>query len=185
MNTYIARKGRADFDNLGRSAAALGTRVHTVAQKVALEREWKPDAPEMQPFAFAIRQFLDTHVDEVLGTEIPMMSQRQGFGGTADMWCRMLDGSHCLVDWKTTRQLTRRHGYQLAAYGLLSLERGMNVQKRMAVRLKKEKPGEFAARSYVEHEGDVAVFRSALALWHALDRQKKRPICGWEPSDVA
>ena len=61
----------------------------------------------------------------------------------------------------------------------------MKVQKRIAVRIKKDRPGEFAARSFSDHKGDVRVFRACLALWHALDRQKADPLCNWSPPEVA
>ncbi len=184
LDAWRHKVGRAEADNVTQRAAVFGTAVHVVARNIA-EGKTVEVVPEMEPFADAVRLFLDAHVDEVLGTEIAMVSRAQGFGGTADMWCKMLDGSHALVDWKTSKQLTKSVGHQLAAYGLLARERGMTVHKRIAVRIKKESPGKFAARSFSDHEGDVAVFRSCLALWHALDRQKTDPLCDWAPPEVA
>lgn len=184
LDAWRSKVGRAEADAVTQRATVFGTALHVIAQRIAMGEAVRVE-PEMEPFAKAVRLFLDAHVKEVLGTEIAMVSRAQGFGGTADMHCILLDGSHALIDWKTSRQLTKSHGHQLAAYGLLAREQGMKVHKRIAVRIRKDSPGKFAARSFSDHKGDVAVFRSCLALWHALDAQKTDPLCNWSPPEKA
>jgi hypothetical protein len=113
-----------------------------------------------------------------------MASRRQGFGGQMDMYCELHDGAKAIVDWKTTRQLSKTVGRQLAGYGLLCLEKGWPVDKRIGVRICKDKPGEFRARSYADHKGDVRVIRAAVELWWALDAQKRDPLPAWTPGEL-
>lgn len=183
LDSWRHKVGRAEADAVTQRAAVFGTALHVVAQRIAKGEPVKVDA-EMEPFADAVRLFLDAHVKEVLGTEIAMVSRTQGFGGTADMHCILLDGSYALIDWKTSKQLTKSHGHQLAAYALLARERDMKVHKRIAVKIDKQRPGKFHARSFADHTGDVRVFRACLGLWHALDRQKTDPLCNWAPPEV-
>lgn len=184
LDSWRHKVGRAEADTVTQRAAVFGTALHVAAQRIAKGGHVKVDA-EMEPFAKAVQLFLAAHVKEVLDTEIAMVSRAQGFGGTADMHCILLDGSHALIDWKTSRQLTKSHGHQLAAYGLLAREQGMKVHKRIAVRIRKDAPGKFSARSFADHAGDVRVFRACLNLWHALDAQKTDSLCNWTPPEVA
>lgn len=156
--------GKEKAEKLLRDAAAFGTKVHAAAQLVAVNRDPEVKA-EIRPFAQAVRRFLNNNVAEVLATELELVSLQQGFGGTADLYCRLADGACAIVDLKTTSQLTREHGLQLAGYALLAREHGFTVNRRIAVRIKKEKPGAYYVRSYGDHAQDVEAFRACKTLW--------------------
>lgn len=163
--------GESQADAIMDNAAAFGVSVHKVAEMVARDKT-RYVLPHMEPFAEAIQAFFDEHVEKVLGTEMELISEEYIFGGTCDLWCLLKDGRHAVVDWKTTRQLTREHGLQVAAYGLLLKENGYRINHRMVVRIKKEKPGGLYVRHYEEHENDSRAFLGACALWHWNDNGK-------------
>lgn len=180
LDRWRSRVGREESDRVLKNAQAFGTRLHVAAQQIA----WGESAavePEIRPYGAAIQDFLNCHVREILGTEVKLVSKRLGFGGTADLYCVLKNGTRALIDWKSTTQLTRTHGHQLAAYALLAQAHGMNVNHRIGVRIWKDEPGRYSVRGYKDHAGDVKVFLSLVELWHALDRQKKDPLCNWAP----
>lgn len=163
LEAWRHRVGRMEADRVGRDAKAFGSRVHLAAQSVA----WGEDvlAPEMAPYVNAIREFLDGHVLEVLGTEVELVSEKHLFGGTLDLYCQLKDGSYAVVDYKTSSALTREYGLQTAAYGLLCQEHGMTVNKRLVVRVKKEQPGAWHCRRYKDHAEDLEAFLSLRNFW--------------------
>jgi hypothetical protein len=119
-----------------RNAAEFGTKLHGAAQKVA----WRePVEAEIEPYAAAVRAFLDKHVLEVLGTEVELVNPDLRFGGTLDLYCQLKDGTYAVVDYKTTAQL--------------------------AVRVKKNRPGEFSVRQFEDHQEDVQAFLGLLEFW--------------------
>lgn len=171
LDRWRHRVGHQEADKVLRNAAAFGTRVHTVAEQVARGERVKG---ELQLYALAIRSFLETYVDEVLGTEIEIISPNLRFGGTVDLYCRLKDGSYAVVDYKTSAQLTREHGLQTAAYALLCRDAGMKVNRRMVVRIKKDKPGEYYCRKYHDHGEDVQAFLSLLDFWWWRNKRAMR-----------
>lgn len=164
--------GKEKAEKVLRNAATFGTRVHKAAQLVAHNRDAEVEL-ELRPYAYAVRRFLEHNVAEVLQTELELVSMDQGFGGTLDLYCRMSDGSFAIVDFKTTRQLTREHGLQLAGYALLAREHGFTVNRRFAVRIKKEKPGAYHVRRYDDHALDVGAFRALTIIWWWRHKKKK------------
>jgi len=162
LDNWRHRVGREDADKVLRSAAEFGTKLHGAAQKVA----WRePVQAEIEPYAAAVRAFLDKHVLEVLGTELELVNPNLRFGGTLDLYCQLKDGTYAVVDYKTTAQLTREHGLQLAAYALLCRKHGLRVNRRLAVRVKKNRPGEFSVRQFEDHQVDVQAFLGLLEFW--------------------
>jgi predicted RecB family nuclease len=79
-----------------------------------------------------------------------------------------------VVDYKTTAQLTREHGLQLAAYALLCRKHGLRVNRRLAVRIKKNRPGEFYVRQFEDHQEDVEAFLGLLEFWLWRHREAVR-----------
>ena len=174
INSYIARVGRKEADRAMYEAKVLGTKVHALAERLAHDRGHEPE-PGMEGFAAAIREFLAAHVREVLDTEISMVSRAMGFGGTADLYCRLMDNSLAVCDFKTSAGgLTRINGLQLSGYALLLKESGRTVNKRICVRLHKDpaKVGKWYARNYANHREDTNAFRAAVTLWWFLHGSK-------------
>lgn len=170
IENWRRRVGREDADKVLLEASVFGTRLHAAAVVVAKGHHdgfcttYEVD-PELVPWVEAVQRFLDQHVSEVLGTEVELVSPTLKFGGTVDLYCRLKDGTYAVVDYKTTAQLTREHGLQLAAYGLLCRKNDLKVNKRFAVRIKKDRPGEFYVRRYKDDADDVEAFLALLSFW--------------------
>lgn len=172
MMAWKNRVGEAEANRVMQEAQVHGTKIHTLAERLAHDREAKVQRG-MEPFADAIREFLDTHVRQVLHTELSLASAEQGFGGTLDLYCVLSDNSYAVVDFKTSSGgLTREHGLQVAAYAMLLREHGFEVNRRLVVRIKKDVPGKWYARSYRDHREDIEAFKAAVVLWRWLYRNK-------------
>lgn len=171
LESWRRKVGTQEADVLLRNASVFGTRLHAAAQKMAHGQD-KAVEFEMRPYAAAVRDFLDTHVDEVLETEMELVSTRLRYGGTLDLYCRLKDQSLAIVDYKTSKQLTREHNAQSAAYALLLRDHGYPVNKRLVVRVKKNEPGKYYVRVCKEHQADVDLFLACKELWWCLNRRK-------------
>jgi predicted RecB family nuclease len=159
------RVGRQEANKTMKAAQVFGTRLHAAAVLVGRSQMDLVEA-DMMPFAGAVCDFLNVHVREVIVMERSMVSDRHGFGGTFDLYCELFDGGFAVIDYKTTSSLTREHGLQLAAYAVLCREHGMTVNRRIAVRIKKEPPGKFYARTYGAHKQDVEAFLALKTYYH-------------------
>lgn len=171
FEAWRKRVGQREAYRVMENAKVLGTKVHTTAQLLAND----PAAPvddEMVMYRAAIMEFMGIHVKRVLGTEMSFTSRELGFGGTLDLYCELNDGTRAVVDYKTTSGLTREHGLQLAGYALLLKEHGYLVNKRICVRLRKDKPGRWYARVYRDHREDAEAFMACVVLWTWMHRNK-------------
>lgn len=170
MNAFLQRVGRREASRVMNEAAALGTRVHVVAQTLAWDRKAKVE-PEMRPYASAIRAFLDAHVRRVVATEVSLCSERLGFGGTVDLIAETMDGSVAVVDYKTSNGgVTKIHKLQTCAYAMLARDAGYRINKRIVVKIhkKEDRLGEWYARAATDHERDIETFKSCLVVWNFM-----------------
>lgn len=169
-NAFIVKKGRRELDELREDAAALGSKIHAIAERLAHDRGHEPDDPDLAPYAKAVREFLDAHIRQVIATELSLASTEERVGGTMDLVAEMSDGSMGVIDFKSKRTggVTDVNRCQTAGYALLLREHGYRVQKRIVVRLhtSEEKRGKWYARSCPNHEADVRAFRAAVEIWH-------------------
>ncbi len=178
LEAWRHRVGRKEADRVMVTATVLGTQVHSLANKLIWEkRAGATKVPEsMKLYALALRSFFAGHVAEPIKTELSLVSERERVGGTLDLYARMQDGSYAICDYKTSAQLSREHGLQTALYALLLREYGYNVQKRLVVRIKKDRPGEFYVREYNDHAGDVKAARACVDLWHWQNASKLKKV---------
>lgn len=102
---------------------------------------------------------------EIIGTELPLVSERHQYGGTLDAVGRDADGRVVLLDWKTSNAIYADYRYQLAAYALLLEEcrpewtpRGFHI-----LRVSKEN-ADFAHHSY----GDLNRCKKIFLGWREL-----------------
>ncbi|MEJ7873337.1 MAG: PD-(D/E)XK nuclease family protein [Rubrobacteraceae bacterium] len=174
LEAWRHRVGRKEADRVMITATVLGTQVHSLANKLVWEdRLGATKVPaDLELYALALRSFFTGHVAEPIKTELSLVSQRERVGGTLDLYCRLQDGSLAVVDYKTSAQLSREHGLQTALYALLLREHGYEVNQRLVVRVKKDKPGEFYVREYKDHEGDVKAARACVELYWWQNRNK-------------
>jgi len=176
IENWRRRVGREKADRMLQNATVFGKRLHVAAEAVAWDR-WEDVEPDLLPYAKAVRRFLDRHVMEVIGTELELVDSNLRFGGTLDLYCRLRDGSLAVVDYKSGPALTREHGLQTAAYALLCRHSKLTVNRRLGVRIKRDKPGQFYVRHYTDHEQDVRAFVGLLNYWwwrHKNQLENKR-----------
>lgn len=97
------------------AAAKLGTAVHDAA---AEGRSLAEVDPKVAP---RLRQYLDwlaTSGAEILGSEFQCWNLTAGYAGTADLLCRMRDGSVWLIDLKTGKGVYGEYALQVIAYSM-------------------------------------------------------------------
>jgi hypothetical protein len=177
IDAWRMREGRDKADQVLRSATLLGTRVHLAAAQIAQGDGAEIDR-DLEPYVNTICDFLNEHVDEVLAVELDLTSLDLAFGGTLDLYCRLKSGEHAIVDWKTSRQLTREGGLQLAAYRLLARYHGFGVDRLIAVRIRKEegKTGTHYVRYYDEDaNADEEAFLALLRFWWWRHKSHEKP----------
>lgn len=170
FHSWRMRVGKQEADRVIDEAKVLGTKVHTTAQAEAgafMRGSHVYHLEEMQPYANAVREFLEEWVDGVLESELSLSSDRLRFGGTLDAYVRLKDGSLAVCDYKTSSGgITRDHGMQLCAYALLLREHGYAVNRRFGIRLRKDKPGKWSVREFKNHREDYEGWMSAVGVWH-------------------
>jgi hypothetical protein len=165
LDAWKHRVGEQEVERVLRNAQVFGTRLHTAAELCAYGKFDQVDK-DIKPYAAAVRDFLEKHVDTILGTEVELVSPKNlRFGGTLDLYCLLKTGGLAVVDYKTSKQLTREHGLQTAAYAMLCRERGWEVETRLVVRIKKDKPGEYYIRHFTDHERDEEAFTAMATVW--------------------
>jgi hypothetical protein len=99
-----------------KSAATRGTRIHSLADKLAHGEEVEvPDDIRGPVEAYA--RFLDAWQIETFATETPIASTRYRYGGTADLWGKVGRlGVTALLDVKTGKGVYAETSLQLAGY---------------------------------------------------------------------
>ena len=161
-----------DPNSVGRRARDTGTIAHAYLQRYVVNRRdpTKEERAEIQSEfwqAFedrsvvanarrcyvALRDHIATlEIDETIASEVMLVSEEHGFGGTPDLVVRLKDGRHMLVDFKTTagpfKAASNRYLHQLAAYRQLVLE-GLGVSVDAARLLVADYGGEGGAVCHV------------------------------------
>ena len=111
-----------DPDKVRDHAAAVGTLAHALIDGyftgVPVDTSlYTPAAQEEAASCFlAFRNWESGHRIEVLGSEVPVISEEHQYGGTVDL-IASIDGIRSILDWKTGRGVYPEHEIQLAAYG--------------------------------------------------------------------
>ena len=97
-------------------AAALGSRVHTLAEAISRSIQVEV-SPDEAPFIDAYMKWRFQTQPEFLNVEFMVFSQKHSYGGTADAVIRFKGSDDIwLVDYKTGKGAYPETGIQLAAY---------------------------------------------------------------------
>ena len=168
QNSWRNKVGHKEANRVMNEAQILGTKVHSLARKIATGEEYEQTLPEeMQPYVNPIWRFMFNHVSRTIATELELISPELGYGGTLDLYCQLHDGSYAVIDWKTTHNTDRKQGVQLAAYALLLRANGYTVNRRAVVHIRKDdkRRGTYKVRWYGDHLADVKCWKGALEVW--------------------
>lgn len=113
----------------------------------------------------------------IVDTERPLVSEAHRFGGTYDAVARDGDGKVIALDFKTSNKLYTEHLYQIAAYGLLMLERtdyGWPDQY-MIFRMSKE-DATFEVKTFEDLTEEREAFLALLEAYHKVKKCESRKL---------
>jgi genome maintenance exonuclease 1 len=102
------RVGEEEAKKIITQASRRGTAVHSIAEKYVLNKEdyAKGAMPSGLDSFNSLKQYLDKHVDNIYGIELPLHSVGLRTAGRCDMIAEF-DGVSSIIDFKTSRKLKR------------------------------------------------------------------------------
>ncbi len=131
------------------SLADAGTLAHYLVECDLVDEE--PDPAYLDEFSkvdldraenslLSYYEWRKQHEIEIIGTEMQLVSEEHGFGGTCDIYCK-LDGRFALIDIKTCKALYGKADEkwtQVAGYSLLLEENFHKVDAEYILRIGRE-----------------------------------------------
>lgn len=172
LNKWRMNAGAERSNDVMESAKEFGTRVHEATEAAILAGCTPSDCRcdlkdrEMWPYHQAVADFLDLYVEKIHAVEMPVVSSRLQLGGTVDLYVKLQSGSHAVIDFKTSKWLYPEYALQTAAYCILLYLNEYPIEKRWAVHLKKDAPGEYEIKQYEDDWEDIRAFLAALEVWY-------------------
>jgi len=112
------------------------------------------------------------HKIEVIMAEAQLVSNKYGYGGTIDCFCK-LDGQFTLLDFKTGKAIYPEFFYQLAAYEQLLAEAGQLIEVTRILRIGRDADEGFEERSVGNLEKHFEIFTHCLAIYNLLKEIRK------------
>jgi hypothetical protein len=104
-----------------RSATALGTEFHSLAERWAITGE-RPDCDdEMRPYLDQYDRWLQVAQPEFLAAEMTVYNPDYGYAGTADVFL-IIDGMPLIVDYKTSKKPRKNNGDEARPYATVGLQ---------------------------------------------------------------
>ena len=155
-------------DEVLANAARLGTAVHACTEYLD-EGELDEDTvdPEWAPYLDAYRAWKELMKPEFLGIELRLACTK--YGGTIDRVAR-INGRPWIIDLKTTSQIHRHVGVQLAAYAALAEKHlKMSGFRRLALQLRPD--GTFKAQEFSSIT-DETCFNALLGIHYWQETSK-------------
>ena len=125
LKQWEDRVGKEEAERVRNEAATVGTHMHSVIERLLLNRPLDPPRTWMQiqgsRMGHQLLEHFFPHVDEVWGTEIPLYVPNT-YAGTSDC-IGVYKGKPCIMDFKQSIKPKKRdwiddYFHQLAAYAL-------------------------------------------------------------------
>ena len=170
--TWANRLGLAGIDSTKYrdEAADIGTLAHAMIQ-AHLQRE-EMDLAHYSPLQVdlasnAVLSYLEwekQHSLELILCEVPLVSDKNLYGGTIDCYCK-LNGEYILLDFKTGKAIYDEFFVQLAAYKELLIEHGHRVDKCRILRIGRDETEGFEERSVTATDKYFGIFESLLRIY--------------------
>ena len=101
LDVWRARVGEEEAARATNRGSRRGTALHLVCEKYILNEPLPPMMPSIQMLFAQVKPVLDTRLDCVIASEVPMMSNHLKLGGRCDLVCKF-DGKRSILDFKTT-----------------------------------------------------------------------------------
>jgi hypothetical protein len=181
LATWRGNIGNRLADKRSEEAMSYGSMVHLYADQV--NRQWHRDKRDwrvprqLEKTVFAYRDWFDAHVDTVLISEGPVISDAHQYAGTSDL-VAMLRGDTVpsLIDLKTSKNPATEWPLQLAAYTMALKEEGIEIGRRIILQLPKVDSKASIAQCYEfnDIEDDTEAWLNALRFWKWINRQDGR-----------
>lgn len=123
LEAWAARVGQEEANRIKTEAAAVGTHMHSVVERLLLNRPLETPRTWLQVkgyrMGYVLIEHFFPHVDEVWGTEIPLLYPKR-YAGTSDC-IGIYKGKPSIIDFKQANRMKKRewiedYFVQLAAY---------------------------------------------------------------------
>ncbi len=179
---WRGRVGNAEADRISKEATDYGTAIHSLVEMV---NRGKRDqlSPDDLRYAHPYIDWFDANVSTVIGAEKLIVSRRHKFAGTADGIVVMRgDRDATVIDLKTSKTdlAQREWQLQLAAYALGLEEEGIDVRRRIILRIPKSTPDvlHVLEMSTDDLVIDQRAFLAVLKIyqWHEAQGPVKKPL---------
>lgn len=125
LNEWRQRVGEEEAKKIITQASRRGTAVHKIAEKYVLnDPEYAKGAMPSGLDSFnSLKKYLDKHVDNIYGIELPLHSFELKTAGRCDLIAEF-DGIPSIIDFKTSRKMKREdwiqdYFYQTTCYSLM------------------------------------------------------------------
>jgi hypothetical protein len=139
LQEWRDRVGNDEADKILRQAGRRGTAVHNLCEEYLKNNpSYKKGHMPANIASFNyIKPYLDKHVTEVGGLELPLYSDKLRVAGRVDCLCKW-DGEWSILDFKTSRREKERddiHGYflQASCYSFMTFERIGILPKKIVI----------------------------------------------------
>jgi hypothetical protein len=166
------------------AASLRGTEIHGLGEKIVHGEDVDVPPEHVGPVT-AYAKFLDTWGIEPIASETPLAHTEHGYGGTADLWCKIgaRDNALALVDVKTGKGVYDETALQLAAYrfsNLMQPEAGVEIETPAVdlVYVAHVLPDDVRMVPVVADERTFRLFLYVLTVARARDGWKEWPLIG-------
>ena len=124
--------------------AKLGTLIHNIIEshttktEVDLSEYSDKDIDIAEQIFFKnYMQWESQHKVEPIAIELSLVSEEYKFGGIIDFYA-ILDGIYTVIDFKTSKQISKEHLLQVSSYVQLLKENGYQVDRLLILDVKKD-----------------------------------------------
>lgn len=180
LQEWRGRLGNREADRVMQEAGDFGSEMHGLIEE-AFKRgapvEGEPDDLAATLAAQAYKWAQDEGV-VVVAQEEGILNEHDGYGGTADLFCRFhADPKLWVADWKSSGSVHDTYALQLAAYARsYNLKHGLTwaegVNAGIIIRPRKREPNKPPQIVRVNNlEREFTAFDGLLTLWKKLNKR--------------
>jgi hypothetical protein len=119
-------------------------------------------------------EWWETQDLEVVATEIQLVNEFYQYGGTIDLIAKRKNGSHVLMDFKTSKKISESYWRQAAGYANLwnFNNPAFPIKDHAIVRIGKEEEGDFEVVWKSDLSNEWYVFQKQVNLYWAMKKAK-------------
>jgi hypothetical protein len=180
---YKLGKDGQDMKAVQDSAMSTGSLLHyLIAQEL---RKEQPDQAYLDEFTLRDQRYCNNcllswdewkkdKVIEVELLEIPLVSEKFGYGGTPDLLA-YINGKLCLCDFKSSNAIYSDYFYQLSAYGTL-IEENINgplIEQYHILRFGKDMNNDFEDKHLTDLDNHWAIFHHLLCVYKLQNSMRR------------